>query len=256
MDEAGDWRDLVRVQPGGRLEVRNPTSTERHVKLERTARVRDAASAGEVTALPGFRRQFGADVLRTGLSVSAGRLAFLFSDLVGSTALYGEIGDAAAFRLVQEHFDALLPILGRHGGSLVKTIGDAVMAVFTDDRAAVRAGLEMLREFEDFRARSATHALTHLKLGVHSGPAYAVRANDTLDYFGQTVNVAARVQGEAGPGELVTDDRTVRELLKSGGLDGIDVGAPYAARLKGVSGTLSLIRLTLDASPHPSLRRA
>lgn len=255
MGESGCWRDLVRVHPSGRLEVQNPTNSERHVKLERTARVRDAASAGEVTALPGFRRQFGSDVLRAGLSMSAGRLAFLFSDLVGSTALYSEIGDAAAFRLVREHFDVLLPILEGHGGSLVKTIGDAIMAVFSDDRAAVRAGLDILRAFEDFRTRSTTHAQLHLKLGVHSGPAYAVRANDTLDYFGQTVNVASRIQAEAGPGELVTDDRTVRDLLKCGGLDGIDVGAPYAAALKGVSGTLSLIRLTLDPSPHPELRR-
>src|SRR5436853_609704 len=76
-----------------------------------------------------------------GVTLPVARVALLFSDLTGSTALYARVGDAVAFRLVQDHFDLLSGIIEAEGGVVVKTIGDAVMAAFPDEGAAVRAAL-------------------------------------------------------------------------------------------------------------------
>jgi class 3 adenylate cyclase len=117
---------------------------------------------------------------------------------------------------------------------VVKTIGDAVMASFGDPANAVKAALAM-------QARIADHDLV-LKLGVHVGPSVVVNMNDRLDYFGSTVNMAARLQGQSQGGDIVlsravADDPAVRPLL-----------APLAAiqesvALKGFAQPISFVRL-------------
>ena len=106
---------------------------------------------------------------------------------------------------MHDHFDVVLGIVERHGGALVKTIGDAVMAAFADDLAAVAASIEMLHAFDKFRREVPNGERTHLKLGLFRGPSFLVNANGVLDYFGQTVNIAARLQAQAASGELVIE---------------------------------------------------
>ena len=133
-------------------------------------------------------------------------ITILFTDLKGSTALYERIGDLKAFSLVHQHFDQLGRVITENSGAFVKTIGDAVMASFLSPVDAVKAGVEMIREIAKFN-RSFTTRDVILKIGIHKGPCIAVTLNDRLDYFGQTVNVAARVQGLAGAEEIyVTED--------------------------------------------------
>ena len=84
------------------------------------------------------------------------RVAILFSDLTGSTALYTALGDAAAFRLVDDHFDVLRASIAAHDGTIVKTMGDAVMAAFRDPVACARAAADALAP----SSRSARHAST------------------------------------------------------------------------------------------------
>lgn len=228
----------VRVAPGGVVLVPNPTPEERHARLERTDAPRDAATVRDVITLPGFREAFSGDTLRPGFALTIGRVALFFSDLADSTRLYEQVGDAAAFRLVQDHFTLVEDILRRHGGTVVKTIGDAVMAAFSDDSAAVAAAVEVLAAFERFRAEDPLRARTHIKLGVHAGACYAVTANGTLDYFGQAVNIAARLQGLAASGELVVD----AELARHAG-ETAHVGPVERATLKGVADPVEVVRL-------------
>ena len=89
----------------------------------------------------------------------------------------------------------------RHNGAIIKTIGDAVMAAFLNPADAVQAALEMRSEIASFNERQPDKALI-LKIGVHKGAAIAVTLNDRLDYFGQTVNIAARVQNLADADEI------------------------------------------------------
>ncbi len=188
-----------------------------------------------------FRNLYGGELVVGSESLKVKDLTFLFTDLKGSTALYDRIGDLKAFSLVQEHFHALENIVAEKGGAIVKTIGDAVMAAFGRPQDALLAGLRMLEEVESLnRARGSRDIV--LKIGLHKGPAIAVTLNERLDYFGQTVNIAARVQTLAEADEICfTEDvwraSEVKDLLK---------GAPAkqeAAMLKGLQEKVPVYRL-------------
>ena len=114
--------------------------------------------------------------------------------------MYEQVGDAKAYFLVHQHFHALTRVIRERGGAVVKTIGDAVMAMFESPVDATNAALEMI---------DALHALNQtiseqlvLKVGIHRGHSMVVTVNDHVDYFGQSVNIAARVQGLAGADEV------------------------------------------------------
>jgi class 3 adenylate cyclase len=135
-----------------------------------------------------FRDIYRADTLDIDQRLKITSLTFLFTDLKGSTELYERVGDLVAYDLVKAHFRVLHEIVAAGAGAVVKTIGDAVMATFpTPDRALVAA----------LRMREAMRRLDRdlcLKIGIHEGPCLAVVLNERQDYFGQTVNIAARVQ--------------------------------------------------------------
>jgi class 3 adenylate cyclase len=140
-----------------------------------------------------FRDVFKADNLNIDQRLKITSLTFLFTDLKGSTALYERVGDLAAFDLVRAHFHALLEIISSEKGAVVKTIGDAVMATFIRPEHALAAGLRMRAAMKRLNAERGTEDLV-VKIGIHEGPCLAVMLNERQDYFGQTVNIAARVQ--------------------------------------------------------------
>jgi class 3 adenylate cyclase len=141
-----------------------------------------------------FRDVFKADNLNIDQRLKITSLTFLFTDLKGSTALYERVGDLAAFDLVRAHFRALLEIIASEKGAVVKTIGDAVMATFIKPEHAIVAGLRMRAAMDALNVKRGTNDLV-VKIGIHEGPCLAVMLNERQDYFGQTVNIAARVQG-------------------------------------------------------------
>jgi len=141
-----------------------------------------------------FRDVFKADNLNIDQRLKITSLTFLFTDLKGSTALYERVGDLAAFDLVRAHFQALLGIISSEKGAVVKTIGDAVMATFVRPEHAIVAGLRMRAAMDELNVQRGRDDLV-VKIGIHEGPCLAVMLNERQDYFGQTVNIAARVQG-------------------------------------------------------------
>ncbi len=211
--------DSVETGAEGRAGVatlRNRTARPLTVIVEERRWIRDALTADRVTALQAFRDLFSDQVLRPGDEVAVARIALLFTDLRRSTNLYGRIGDAAAYQLVRDHFAFLAEIVRRHNGAVVKTIGDAVMGAFTAASDALAAGLAVQREIAKFNA--AGQVPVTIKLGVHEGPCIAVTLNGRLDYFGTTVNMAARLQGQSDGGDLVVsrivaEDPQVAPLL-------------------------------------------
>jgi class 3 adenylate cyclase len=141
-----------------------------------------------------FRDIFKADNLNIDQRLKITSLTFLFTDLKGSTALYERVGDLSAFDLVRAHFHALVDIIASEKGAVVKTIGDAVMATFVKPEHALAAGLRMRAAMDRLNVERGTKDLV-VKIGIHEGPCLAVMLNERQDYFGQTVNIAARVQG-------------------------------------------------------------
>ncbi len=228
-------------QPEGSLRFANLSSRPRIAVIESRHWIEDCLTADRITALQAFRDLFSDDVLRPGDEVSVGRVALLFSDLKASTALYQQIGDASAYHLVRDHFAFMAEIIRAHDGAIVKTIGDAVMAAFAKPADAMRAALDIQRRIGGNEHGQVERPLV-IKLGVHQGPTIAVTLNDRLDYFGSTVNMAARLQGQSQGGDIVVS----REMLEDDGvaaaLAGVKAQAELAA-LKGFAETLTFYRV-------------
>jgi class 3 adenylate cyclase len=168
-----------------------------------------------------FRDIYHADTLDVEQRLKITSLTFLFTDLKGSTELYEQVGDLVAFDLVRAHFRLLTEIVGHEAGAIVKTIGDAVMATFPTPNRAVAASMRMreaMRRLNEERKRDDLL----LKIGIHEGPCLAVMFNERQDYFGQTVNIASRVQNLASSqaiyatGSVVDYEATSRLLEKAG----------------------------------------
>ena len=182
-----------------------------------------------------FRDVFKADNLNIDQRLKITSLTFLFTDLKGSTALYERVGDLAAFDLVRAHFHALLEIIASEKGAVVKTIGDAVMATFVRPEHAIVAGLRMRAAMEKLNAERGTADLV-VKIGIHEGPCLAVMLNERQDYFGQTVNIAARVQSLSTSQEIhitgpVIDAPAVAEVLERASIKPIQ----KQAALRGIA---------------------
>ena len=127
-------------------------------------------------------------------------------------------------------------------GALVKTIGDAVMASFVDPLDALRAALDMRAQIAQFNAEAGGD-LIGVKIGLHAGACLAVTLNDRLDYFGQTVNIAARVQGLAAGDEIVvTDDVLALAGRARAGRPGWR-STRARVELKGIAGEVRIHRL-------------
>jgi len=196
------------------LHLKNATNDEQLFILEHLAWSDQAVTAAEVTVMQTFRDLFAEEALRPGEQISVGSLTILFTDLRGSTQMYNEIGDAPAFGLVMSHFDVLRAAISAEGGAIVKTIGDAVMAVFRRPAPALRAiiNAQQLLALDE--------RPLELRAGIHYGPCITVTLNDKLDYFGSTVNVAARLETFSTGRDVVISnsvrsDPEVVELLES-----------------------------------------
>lgn len=189
-----------------------------------------------------FKDLFASETIQGSQGLSVKELTFLFTDLKGSTEMYDRIGDLKAFSLVEQHFERLSRVIRQNNGAMVKTIGDAVMATFMTPADGVRAALAMLQEIRGFNEETGSREIV-LKVGVHEGASIAVTLNERLDYFGQTVNVAARVQGLADADEIYVTDAvwaqpSVRELLTEFNV------SPRSVRLKGIESEMKVHRIT------------
>ena len=169
-----------------------------------------------------FRDIYRTDTLDVDQRLKITSLTFLFTDLKGSTALYERVGDLVAYDLVRQHFHVLNEIVAAEAGAIVKTIGDAVMATFPTPDRALAAALHMREAMSRINAEHKNDDLV-LKIGIHEGPCLAVILNDSQDYFGQTVNLAARVQGLAQSRAIVVTqsvvaDKKAAKILETSGL--------------------------------------
>ena len=235
----------LRLQPGNRtLRVANQSEQEILLLIEQDAWGTQAASAALVTSLQEFRQLFSSDVLSPGTSVAIRTLTILFSDLKGSTNLYATAGDTPAYAQVRDHFGVLTRVIAHHHGATVKTIGDAVMAVFLVAADAAVAALDILTEIEMLNARNPERPPLSIKLGLHSGSCIAINANDVLDYFGTAVNLAARAHAQSRGGEVVVteavvDDAGVQEALERRSV----TPERFESELAGFHGAFPLFRL-------------
>lgn len=151
--------------------------------------------------------------------------AMCFLDLTGFTQLTQELGDAAAAERVERLNRIVQRISVQHGGRPVKWLGDGVMFHFPEPASGVKAALEMVAALADAE-------LPRAHVGLHAGP--VVRQEG--DYYGQTVNLAARIGEYARPGEVLVS-RAVVDASNGAELSFEEIGA---VQLKGISGLVEL----------------
>jgi class 3 adenylate cyclase len=191
-----------------------------------------------------FRDIYRTETLAIGQRLKILSLTFLFSDLKDSTGLYDRVGDLVAFDLVNEHFRLLQEIIASERGAIVKTVGDAVMATFETPDRAIAAAIRMREAMSDLGAER-QHQSLRLKMGIHEGSCLAVTLNGQQDYFGQTVNIASRVQGLAASRSIVVTEQVVenadaRALLESSGRK----PTPRRVALSGIADKVSVYEIS------------
>ena len=204
-------------------------------------------SAARLLSNQTFLDLFASETIVAAEGLEVRRLTLLFTDIQGSTAMYERVGDMKAFDVVRLHFGFLRDSISQNAGALVKTIGDAVMASFHDPLDALRAALDMHARVAVFDADAGERLIT-LKVGVHTGTCLAVTLNGRLDYFGQAVNLAARVQALSEGNDIVLTD----ELLRVAGVRELLAGYAVqaeAAELKGIQGAVRVHRVSATAAP-------
>jgi class 3 adenylate cyclase len=182
----------------------NPNPFPVQLALQEANWDEDILTAARVTNWQEFRDLFAREVVSPDEEVTVGSQVVLFTDLRGSTALYSSIGDAPAYALVRDHFKILHDVVTAQHGSVVKTIGDAIMAVFSNLPEALAATREMHEQLSHVNSKE--NARLQLKSGIHAGSCLAVNANDKLDFFGTTINLAARLVSHCNGDDLVLTD--------------------------------------------------
>ena len=210
---------------------------------ELLGRRRPFLTASRLLSNQTFRDLYRTGTLNTDQRFKITNLTILFTDLEGSTALYDRVGDLVAFDLVRDHFAALLTSIAAEGGAVVKTIGDAVMATFPTPDQAMRAALRMRAAMRELNEAVGREDLA-LNIGLHGGPCLAVMLDERQDYFGQTVNVASRVQGLADPSAILA----TKSIVESANVGRIlaEAGFTTTARqssLRGVSEAVTVYEI-------------
>lgn len=185
-----------------------------------------ATFAGNQDELAGAIRDFvGVDQARR--SSETLLRAVLFTDIVGSTEHLARVGDRAWRELIVAHDGRSRRAIERHGGRVVKSTGDGVLATFEGPAQAVRGAQEIATSLGELELQ--------IRSGVHVGEIETVGD----DVTGVTVNVAARVASMAGPSEILVSS-TVKDLTPGSGLTFQDVGEH---ELKGVPDQWRLYRV-------------
>ncbi|MDH3715265.1 MAG: adenylate/guanylate cyclase domain-containing protein [Gammaproteobacteria bacterium] len=206
------------VAAPGEIVLRNEGDSARTVLIEDRSWLRDVLTAERVTTLQAFRDLFSDQVLRPGDDVKIRNITFMFTDLVDSTTMFAEIGDAGAYHVVREHFSLLGDVAREYDGTIVKTIGDGIHAAFNTPDTAFRAAIAMQKKVAEFNSARGREKMA-IRIGLHAGSSISVTLNGRLDYYGNTVNLAARLEGQGGAGEITMsqafiDDAAVKPLLQ------------------------------------------
>ena len=191
---------------GARCEITFTSEADDFLVFESLAWTEDKFLAGEALSNSHIRTLLNDDLLKSGVKLDIGEQIILFTDIVGSTPMYKKLGDSKAFVAVQDHYQEIAEIIKSNRGVVVKFIGDAVMAAFTDAGLAFKANRQIHHSFKNNK-----NSLV-LRTSFHIGQVLCVNMNVGLDYFGQTVNTAAKLQGWADGYETAVSEQTLARI--------------------------------------------
>jgi len=137
-------------------------------------------------------------------------LVILFADVVGSTRLYEDLGDAAARDLVATCVGIMRRATEQHGGRVIKTMGDEVMSTFEDCDGALDAAVQMQTEIQAHPALAVDGQRVTIRIGSHFGPVVV----EARDVFGAAVHTANRMTTQAKAGQIIITDAIHKRLSR------------------------------------------
>jgi class 3 adenylate cyclase len=201
-----------------RITLINDTQVEQQFVLEAVQWADLALRPARLFNFQKFRDLFSEEYLAADVQLSVGEQTILFTDMVGSSSFYARRGDPEAFVEIKRHFVELYEIVAARHGAVIKTIGDAVMAAFSSPVDALEASRRIHQRFHQDREDTPIR----LRISLNTGPCIAVNLNSNIDYFGSTVNLAAKLQACASAGQIamsaaVADRPEVRAYLDEQG---------------------------------------
>ncbi|MBZ0193130.1 MAG: adenylate/guanylate cyclase domain-containing protein [Candidatus Kuenenia stuttgartiensis] len=167
------------------------------------------------------------------------RMTVMFTDLKGSTAIADAEGDIASRTIMKQHNDVLFPIIKKHDGILVKTMGDGTLSYFEDAQKALRAAVEAQIGFDRYNIEKKPKTLLLVTMGLHTGDG-VVEENDI---FGDVVNVASRIESASNPGEIYLSEDTYNSLTNK---SEIYIRFIKSTTLKGKKGEFRLYKAFWD----------
>jgi len=235
----------------GKLKINMANKTEKPVgifivkkeSLTPTVDIHNKRLTGLLMAtIPDFKELFETEYLSKNENLKVKNLSVMFTDIKGSTSLYEMLGDAKAYNIVREHFNILFDTIHKHNGGIVKTIGDAVMAVFIKASDSVQCAYEVHKAFEEYNKPNNIEEAVIVKIGVNEGSCIVVNLNNSIDYFGTTVNKAARIQNLSKGGDILLSesiftDPAVKKVLLN---NGTTKAKMIKTTLRGLSGSYNI----------------
>jgi class 3 adenylate cyclase/tetratricopeptide (TPR) repeat protein len=160
----------------------------------------------------------------------------LFTDICGYTEYTEKRGDVSGRAMLQKHNDVVFPVIEKHAGVVIKTIGDAVMTTFSTPLAAVKAASDIQNGLYRYNFRAEAENRIHVKIGVNTGDVLM----DEGDVFGDAVNVAARIQSKAKEDQILVSERLYEEIC---GSDEVLCRLHEEVRIKGKAQTIQLYKV-------------
>jgi class 3 adenylate cyclase/tetratricopeptide (TPR) repeat protein len=171
------------------------------------------------------------------------KIAVLFTDIVGSTRYFKEEGDVAGRKMLQRHQEIASRPIVEHGGIVIKTVGDSLMAYFSDPVEAVKAAIKIQQRFHNVNRTQDPDCSIFVRIGVHFGDGII----EEHDIFGSVVNLAAKIVPLAAKDEIVVSQHVWKEakVLSTVRYEPLEAGA----RAKDLE-ELTLYRLRWDNNVH------
>ncbi len=163
--------------------------------------------------------------------------AIMFTDMVGYTRM-AQANESAALDLLEEHRRVLRPIISAHGGTEVKTIGDAFLVEFKSALEAVTCGVEMQRGMAERNSKVQGSRMVEIRVGIHLGDV----VHSAGDVYGDAVNVASRIEPLAQPGGVCISQQVYDNIRNKTGLEIVEMGR---VELKNVELPTAVYRVSM-----------
>ena len=178
--------------------------------------------------------------------------AILFTDVSGFTQYMHKMGDLRGRAWIQKHHDIVIPLIEEYNGEVLDVMGDGVMASFPDTLSAAKASIAIQQSLHDHNLKTKKTDRIHVRIGINSGEVFVEKNH----IAGDAVNVAARIQAQADPDQILISKSAYEDIS---GDSGILCRFHKKSRLKGKPEALELYRIIWKAedivvSAEPSIR--